>query len=323
MLIKAILTGGVLSALAGGIVYFGTEGAVATEGFNAPEIQSSDEVRLEDVELAGAPGAKSSKAASLPEIEVEEAEDTPVKTSKPKTKWLDQFLKKSMPTATPAPVTDVDVEVFEDEIVETPVVETPVVEEKKAKRPLSKKRKERNAVRDEATGRYIIADDGLNYGPDFEDEVELTIENKRPTLRGSENIERGVTKKADRKSQRLTWSSPKRSQSIDYDLVIKEAQKLLVVDMRNQAFLEIVDYAVDKGDMDQVADLIQYLSTPALRDTARARMGTELARQGNFEAAFSVLSLLEIDELSAPIRLEIITAMMATEQERKSFETRR
>ena len=88
--------------------------------------------------------------------------------------------------------------------------------------------------------------------------------------------------------------------------------------MRNQAILEIVDFAVDSQDMTQAADLVQELSTPELRDTARARIGAGFARCGKADAAFAVIDDLEIDDLAAPIRLEIITALMATRQEREA-----
>jgi hypothetical protein len=41
-----------------------------------------------------------------------------------------------------------------------------------------------------------------------------------------------------------------------------------------------------------------------------------LALRGNAEAAFAVLDEIEIEELAAPIRLELITALMSTRQER-------
>ena len=319
MLTKAILTGGVLSALAGCIVYFGTEGATATESIvtesiDSVEIMPPAEISLEDIELAGAPEPKPIKRDKRAKKTDVEAEIVPEKTSKPKIKWLDQFLRRSKPTATPAPVTEVEVEVLENDVIDKVVVEG----KKPQRRFEGGKRKERNAVRDEATGRYIIDQDGLNDGPNFDEEIGEPTQ--QPGLRGSENI---VVKNADVRPSRSAWGNSNRPSSIDYDLVIKEAQKLLVDDMRNQAYLEIIDYAVDNGDMTRAADVVQYLSTPALRDTARARMGTGLARLGNSEAAFSILDFLEIDELSAPIRLEIITAMMATEQERKAFAEQR
>jgi len=59
------------------------------------------------------------------------------------------------------------------------------------------------------------------------------------------------------------------------------------------------------------------------RDTARAKIGVGLARTGDSEAAFAVLDEMEIDELTASMRLEIITALMATKAERTAPALRR
>ena len=104
--------------------------------------------------------------------------------------------------------------------------------------------------------------------------------------------------------------------TLDYDAVLLEANKLQVIDMRNEAVLEIVDYAVDRRDFAKAADIVAELSSPELRDTARARIGVGLALNGDMEAGFAVLEEIEIDELTAPIRLEIIAALMATRAER-------
>ena len=48
------------------------------------------------------------------------------------------------------------------------------------------------------------------------------------------------------------------------------------------------------------------------------RIGAGFARCGKADAAFAVIDDLEIDDLAAPIRLEIITALMATRQEREA-----
>ena len=136
-------------------------------------------------------------------------------------------------------------------------------------------------------------------------------------LDGEKNVEIRVIKTMERKPSHSDKEMHS-SSSFDYAAVLAEAKKLHVVDMRNQAVLEIVDFAVDNLDMAEAADLVPELSTPELRDTARARIGAGLARCGKAEAAFAIIDELEIDELAAPIRLEIITALMATSQERQA-----
>lgn len=125
-----------------------------------------------------------------------------------------------------------------------------------------------------------------------------------------------VIKKGGKKRKGAGHHNRMSLKAIDYEAVLVEAKKLQVIDMRNEAFLEIVDYAIDRGDIGNAADIVEELSSPELRDTARARIGVGLATSGDMEAAFAVLDEVEIDELAAPIRLEIIAALMATRAER-------
>jgi len=125
-----------------------------------------------------------------------------------------------------------------------------------------------------------------------------------------------VIKKGGKKRKGAGHHNKMSLKAIDYEAVLVEAKKLQVIDMRNEAFLEIVDYAIDRGDIGNAADIVEELSSPELRDTARARIGVGLATSGDMEAAFAVLDEVEIDELAAPIRLEIIAALMATRAER-------
>lgn len=369
MLTKAILTGGVLSVLAGSIVYFGTEGA------DALEADASEAVRVEETELAGGSNvavgdvsvgnvsagdvasekveAKKAKAEKVMVAEVE-AQDPPRETSKPKTKWLDQYLKKTKPEKTPEKTSDKmpEEENSEPEMssattfeTESNAVEDAAPEEMPTKtskhedadgetktRMHIKMRKDKDGARGEGKGTYIVSKGSRVETLDIEDldiealdidgelDVEALIEELG--LDSEKNVQIRVVKKMNGKPFRRGQRS-NRGANIDYDMVLDEAKKLLVTDMRNQAFLEIVDHAIDQDDVMQAADIVDELSTPELRDTARARIGVGLAKRGDAEAAFTVLDELEIDELAAPIRLEIITALMATKQERKSFANQR
>ena len=312
MLTKAILTGGVLSVLAGSIVYFGTEGADASVN------EAKEAVRAEETDLAGAADV----AVGVVEAEIEadvkveakvetvvEAQDPPAKESQPKTKWLDQYLKKTKSEDK----SEVKSEPKEDAVLDEPAVK---VEDKEPIRV--KKLIKRDSASGEAKGTYVVSEGSRVETLDIDEDIDIQILRDRLDLDADKNIEvRVIRKMIDGKT--VSHSDLKSKERTDYAPILAEAKKLLVTDMRNQAYLEIVDHAVDQGDMIQAADIVEELSTPELRDTARARIGTGLARRGKTEAAFAVLDELEIDELSAPIRLEIITALMATKQERETF----
>jgi len=74
MLTKAILTGGVLSVLAGSIVYFGTEGA------DALDRETREDARVESNELAGAPVSEGEAEIASQETE-KEKEETQIRRS--------------------------------------------------------------------------------------------------------------------------------------------------------------------------------------------------------------------------------------------------
>lgn len=390
MLTKAILTGGVLSVLAGGVVYFGTEGADALEtkahvethvdetvlagGVDVAigEIEAAAHVNvaekvaeLEVVELESTPELEAAEAS--PEVEVVaelaavEAQDPPREKSKPKTKWLDQYLKKTNPEAKGkakedammvgaeedvATEVELEIEVEADAEMETEAHKAhhgdslPKTQggPKKHKRIRNIKRFEDANSNAAVTGSYVVSrgnrtethdldTDNLDLDAlDLDGDIDVEALKKQLGVDTDKDVEiRIIKKKAKMMSDakmKMKRAKAKKRKIIDYDLVLTEAKKLHVTDMRNQAILEIVDYAVDNRDMDVAANFVSDLSTPELRDTARARIGAGFARCDKPEKAFAVIEELEIDELAAPIRLEIITALMATKQERRAFRSR-
>lgn len=275
MLTKAILTGGVLSVLAGSIVYFGTEGA------DALERDIPVDARMEDTDLAGGidVAVGETDVSTSNGVAKVAANDPQVKDDKPKTKWLDQYLKrnKADETAEPKPKA---------------IIQDNVEPSETTDKLRSDIRTDAKGTTDIAKGSYIVS----------ETERDITVE-----TRDLDSVQDDVGEMFG-----LALAAPK----VDYDVVIEQAEKLLVVDMRDQAMLEILDYAIAKNDMTIAADLIEKLSSPELRDTGRSRLGKGLALRGKTDAAFAVLDEIEIDELAAPIRLEIITALMMTQEER-------
>ena len=110
--------------------------------------------------------------------------------------------------------------------------------------------------------------------------------------------------------------NPISSKEANVNFILDEARKIEIVDMRDEAILEILDFVLYHNKSGKAADILTELSSPELRDTARARIGVHLARHGKTVPAFAVMDEIEIEELRAPIRLEIITTLMATREEK-------
>lgn len=99
-----------------------------------------------------------------------------------------------------------------------------------------------------------------------------------------------------------------------FDALLEQAALLDIADARDDAYLNILNFALTEGRYDVAADLVGKLSAPPLRDTARQRIGISHAKAGRTDKAFAVLDDIEINELADPIRLEIIRAVTGSGQ---------
>jgi hypothetical protein len=90
---------------------------------------------------------------------------------------------------------------------------------------------------------------------------------------------------------------------------LAETAKLDIVDARNDAYLNILDLAIAEERYGIAQEIVDDITVPELRDTARQRIGISHAQSGRLEEAFAVLEDLDIDALSDPIRLEIIRSV--------------
>lgn len=301
MLIKAMLTGGVLSILAGSIVYFGAEGAGALDrdSLSIDRVDLSDfgANSIDETDLAG--GAD----VAVRQLDEVETAPPPKEEPKPKTRWLDQYLKSTKSKGD-------EVEEVEIERVET---DTDDVDGKPSK--AEKKIVKRIVIKTEKDGEATWASNSDDV--DIDDVLEMEV--VRDVLKGQDIDEADVrVLRLNGKKMGGSLRVDLPSKVVDYAAVLEEAQKLQVTDMRNDAMFEILDYAIDRGDFDEAKMVVDELSSPELRDTARARIGKSLATRGDMRGAFSLLDDIEIDELAAPIRLEVIAALMATRDERES-----
>lgn len=99
-----------------------------------------------------------------------------------------------------------------------------------------------------------------------------------------------------------------------FDALLEQAGLVEITDARDDAYLNILNFALTEGRYDVAAGLVSNLSVPELRDTARQRIGIAHAKAGRMDKAFAVLSDIEIKELADPIRLEIIRAVTSSRQ---------
>ena len=385
MLMKALFTGGLLSVMAGSIVYFGTEGAIAegqkteaervehdatelagAEGEAAESIETAQAETLtpdqsnEDfetvtevvtVETRGFKYPKEDETTKVVEategVDAEEVLEAAKSDEQPKKKWLDHYLKSEKKTETHteaqqfetadtsvepqshSSATQSDSQVEATDVMTKPqghgsathaepgsaktyssADKAPIVD------PMTDKKMESNGL-----GSSTNFDHGSEQTEALADPVEMkavadmgsskTYSSESDALTSEKMMDEAVIERHARSDR-----NPIGSKEANVNFILDEARKIEIVDMRDEAILEILDYVLDHNKSGKAADILDELSSPELRDTARARIGVHLARHGKTVPAFAVMDEIEIEELRAPIRLEIITTLMATREEK-------
>lgn len=97
-------------------------------------------------------------------------------------------------------------------------------------------------------------------------------------------------------------------------VVMAQAAKIEMPELRDRAYLDIVSYGLEHGDYDVAARAMKEIEQVELRDTARNRMAVAYAKDGNADEAFNILDDLEVDALRDVMRLQVIEAMIAPDQ---------
>jgi len=94
-------------------------------------------------------------------------------------------------------------------------------------------------------------------------------------------------------------------------VVMEQAAKIEMPELRDRAYLDLVSYGLENGDYDVAATALKKIEQVELRDTARNRMAVAYAQEGNAADAFGILDDLEVDALRDVMRLQVIEAMIA------------
>lgn len=93
------------------------------------------------------------------------------------------------------------------------------------------------------------------------------------------------------------------------DVLMDQADQITIISVKDDAYLNILDYALAQDRIAVADEVIAQLSSPDLRDLGRRSVALTHAQMGRTEDAFAVIDRLEIGELKDPIRLEVIRAL--------------
>jgi len=105
-----------------------------------------------------------------------------------------------------------------------------------------------------------------------------------------------------------------RMESFDtIDIIMREAEEIESTDLRDRAYLNVVDYALMHGYFGKAKAALAKISQPELRETARSRIAVNYAGTGNPEAAFDLVDSVEMTDFKDAMRIQIIEALIAAE----------
>jgi len=96
-------------------------------------------------------------------------------------------------------------------------------------------------------------------------------------------------------------------------IVMDQAKKISMPELRDRAYLDLVSYALENGDKSTANIAMSKIEQVELRDTARNRMAVAYAKSGNADKAFAILEDIEVDALRDVMRLQVIEALIVPE----------
>lgn len=97
-------------------------------------------------------------------------------------------------------------------------------------------------------------------------------------------------------------------------VVMTQAEKIKMPELRDRAYLDLVSYGLENGDYKVAAKALKKIEQVELRDTARNRIAVAYAKDGNAEDAFGILDNIEVEALRDVMRLQVIEAMIAPDE---------
>jgi|GEM_PF-5084913 len=300
MLWKSLLTGTLLAGLAGAVVYFGTGGEIATAGVKADFRQAISDTKEATKSVADDVNESASETIE----KMADASDS-----------LEAKVKDTL--------SDED-ELSDDDESQPPQSDNLKLEDKNKSekkwldRYLKKKGDDNDP--DEAASEQIPVDVDDMDTSDVDGAVRDIVKNERDTSAEQETVlgdEIQATKSADtaaRKTAMFPDMDSEEEVKAVYETALAEAKDIGIVELRDRAYLSLIDYTIRKRDFERSKAVITEISQPELRDTARSNIAVGLARLGKRDAAFAILEDVETQALADVLRLQVIEAMTAPPQ---------
>ncbi len=296
MVVKIFTAATIVAAMAGSMVYFGTQpagtsGTIKIES-NASEVDETGATRKIVSRYIGSDDSIV-ESESTPSYNAELIDDNP-------------YVVDAEGTETGHPHPPRAKRKSEEEVVEVEVIDpdqvVPSLTEEEADYP--------------AVGSVIeleISEASIDAGLVSEPEDEVMpveiVEEVPPTH--ANRVKRSDTRTLDK--DQVSHDDPAMQR---IKVVFEQALNIEQIDLRDRAYLDLSDYATSKGLFGQAERAALKINQVELRDTARSRIAMGLARYGKSDEAFALIEAVEVSELRDVMRLQVIEALLGTNARR-------
>jgi len=343
MIIKTVILGLLSATAAGSVMYFGT----ITESDESKEhphgkAKASETIKdtiskrlpslrdtIKDKRVERGPSVSSleeqSKEADGPEVEdvkstakANEIEQIgpEAEAETPKKRWLDQYLKNQKKDKSLSDSTDDPALSLSDSLSEDPPVKVELFEEVEPEIDTKPS--------DKATSTNIIDTDLLDEsdGDQTSPAASLnSILSKRKKDEASKTpryfkIENGVLVEVEDLpiDAAISMDDIITQPSELVTTVMREAAEINKSELRDQAYFEIVEYALSQGDFASAEMALSDIEQVEMAYTAKSRMAVSFAQKGMSGMAFKLIDSVDEVELRDFMRLQVIEAMIAPQK---------
>ena len=213
---------------------------------------------------------------------------------------VDESSIESMPAAAQTPPEKLDEEKYIDRFVKPDAESAPDEEQDENGR----------SDLDKLLDMEADVPDAPETAPETTSDVEMDVEVivSSPAADGQQDLPRTETVTVTKIVATTATETSSNDEIIE--MVLAQTEMIGTQELKDQAYLDIVDYAARHRDYDTALTVLGNIKQTELRDTARARTAIAIAKDGDAARAFGIIDTVEIDQLRDVMRLQVIEALI-------------
>lgn len=167
----------------------------------------------------------------------------------------------------------------------------------------------------EATSKHEEQEDAASQdrsqdgSQDRAEPLDTNLQDKVATLR----------EKLARMELKTAQASAAKQENVENTLVFmtEEAGEIDQLELRDQAYYDIIIYALGHNEYGAAKSTLKLLERPDLRENVKLRIAQRYAETGDLQSAFAMVETIEAEEFKDIMRLQIISTLTESAQKTK------